>query len=114
MSSDVTRTWAGSPSRIATREGPWDSPAVSQRSMGAVFHGRYVGPPPSCSDEMAPGGRAEDRSQKDPGQQERAERQRGAQRRPVATGAGSDDAQDGEDREGRVEPDHQLDPAEVA
>ena len=28
-------TWAGSPSSVATREGPWDSPAVSQRSIGA-------------------------------------------------------------------------------
>src|SRR6188474_1318047 len=33
MSADVTRTWAGSPSRIATRDGPWDSPAVSQRNV---------------------------------------------------------------------------------
>src|SRR6478735_12746018 len=38
MSADVTRTWAGSPSRIAVSEGPWDSPAVSQRSMAPVFH----------------------------------------------------------------------------
>ena len=32
-SSVVIATCAGSPSRIATRAGPWDSPAVSQRSM---------------------------------------------------------------------------------
>src|SRR6476619_191516 len=44
MSSEVTRTWAGSPSRIAVSEGPWDSPAVSQRSMGQVFHVRSDAP----------------------------------------------------------------------
>src|SRR5215213_8382529 len=38
MSAEVTCTWAGRPSRIATRDGPWDSPAVSQRSMPQVFH----------------------------------------------------------------------------
>ena len=32
-SAVVTRTWAGSPSRIATRAGPCDSPAVSHLSM---------------------------------------------------------------------------------
>src|SRR5262245_7820608 len=37
MSSEVTRTCAGSPSRMATRDGPWDSPAVSQRSMSAIL-----------------------------------------------------------------------------
>ena len=36
----VTCTWAGSPSRIATRAGPCDSPAVSHLSMTAVFHAR--------------------------------------------------------------------------
>src|SRR5262245_3788282 len=35
MSSLVTATPAGSPSRIATRAGPCDSPAVSHRSMSA-------------------------------------------------------------------------------
>src|SRR5690349_17801189 len=35
MSPDVTWTWAGRPSRTATSPGPWDSPAVSQRSMPA-------------------------------------------------------------------------------
>src|SRR5215218_4606883 len=43
MSSVVSSTWAGRPSRIATREGPWDSPAVSQRSMGSVFHAGGLG-----------------------------------------------------------------------
>src|SRR3954453_9606583 len=33
MSVELTETWAGIPSRTATRAGPWDSPAVSQRSM---------------------------------------------------------------------------------
>jgi hypothetical protein len=28
MSSEVTLTWAGMPSIVATRAGPWDSPAV--------------------------------------------------------------------------------------
>src|SRR5205085_905531 len=37
MSPEVTCTWAGRPSRIAASEGPWDSPAVSQRSMRTVF-----------------------------------------------------------------------------
>ena len=39
----MTRTWEGRPSRIATRDGPWDSPAVSQRSMRAVFHPSVAG-----------------------------------------------------------------------
>ena len=39
MSSVVTATPAGSPSRIATSAGPCDSPAVSQRNMAEVFHG---------------------------------------------------------------------------
>jgi hypothetical protein len=38
MSEDEITTPAGMPSRIATRAGPWDSPAVSQRSMASVFH----------------------------------------------------------------------------
>src|SRR5918993_3348021 len=37
MSLVVTSTWAGRPSRIATREGPWDSPAVSQRNMRHIL-----------------------------------------------------------------------------
>ena len=37
-SSVVIVTCAGNPSRMATRAGPWDSPAVSQRSMASVFH----------------------------------------------------------------------------
>ena len=34
------RTCAGRPSRIATREGPWDSPAVSERNMGLSLSSR--------------------------------------------------------------------------
>src|ERR1700712_36397 len=44
MSAVVPRTWAGRPSRIAVSEGPWDSPAVSQRSMGPVFHAGFQAP----------------------------------------------------------------------
>ena len=43
-SSVVIETCAGSPSRMATRSGPWDSPAVSQRSMASVFHAARSGP----------------------------------------------------------------------
>src|SRR6478672_896904 len=35
MSSVVTRTWAGIPSRVATSAGPWDSPAVNHLSTAA-------------------------------------------------------------------------------
>src|SRR3546814_17620421 len=52
MSSEVTSTWAGSPSRIATRDGPWDSPAVSQRSMRAVCHGTQSPGSPAPDSEM--------------------------------------------------------------
>ena len=40
MSWLVTRTWAGSPSSVATRAGPCDSPAVSHRSTKRVCHAK--------------------------------------------------------------------------
>src|SRR5690349_20796305 len=99
MSSEVTRTWAGSPSRIATREGPWDSPAVNQRSMRAVFHGRYGAVDGSPEGEM---GRQRDASQR-ADQEERAERQRVPQRRTLPTAYGAADADQREQHERRVE-----------
>src|SRR3954466_11927551 len=45
MSAVVTRTPAGRPSSTATRAGPCDSPAVSQRTM-----------PPLCRSVALPGG----------------------------------------------------------
>ena len=46
MSWLVTRTCAGSPSRVATRAGPCDSPAVSHRSTKRVCHAMAGHPPP--------------------------------------------------------------------
>ena len=37
MSAVLTSTPAGRPSTVATRAGPWDSPAVSQRNMGGIL-----------------------------------------------------------------------------
>src|SRR4051812_10308745 len=113
MSLDVTRTCAGSPSRIATREGPWDSPAVSQRSMGQVFHGRSLVRRRSPGDEIRP----DLRSEGDPGeradQQERAERVRRLERAAVPTYQCDQEAGQGEHQEAAVDADHQLAPAQV-
>src|SRR5690606_35988583 len=40
MASAVTVTPEGRPSMTAMSSGPWDSPAVSTRSMPLVFHAR--------------------------------------------------------------------------
>src|SRR4051794_904157 len=55
MSEDVTGTPAGSPSRTATRAGPWDSPAVSQRNTRAILP-RPPGPPGPHQDQPGPAG----------------------------------------------------------
>src|SRR5687768_428656 len=65
MSAVVIRTWAGSPSRMATREGPWDSPAVSQRSMGAVFHAGASARAAPSGGEIAPHPHRERRARDD-------------------------------------------------
>src|SRR6478752_3974635 len=108
MSSEVTWTWAGSPSRIATREGPWDSPAVSQRSMGAVFHAWYDVLGRSPGDEMPPQRCPEHDPGQRAGEQERPERQRGAQRRPVPPCRRQQDTEHGEDEERGKQLDQQL------
>src|SRR6478736_9656138 len=110
MSSEVTRTWAGSPSRIATREGPWDSPAVSQRSMASVFHGRYGVRGRSPGREM-PG---DEDAGESPQQQERAERQRLAQRGPLAPADRPGEAHEREEHEPAVEAEQPRRDAEEA
>src|SRR5690349_887879 len=111
MSAEVTRTWAGRPSRIATSEGPWDSPAVSQRSMAPVFHaprrpqtGASV--PETCRDRGAEGDAHDG-----------ADEHEGAEREALAvhhSQAGEHQAPQPADQEGAVEPDQQRRPAEVA
>ena len=75
----MTRTWAGSPSRIATSEGPWDSPAVSHRSMGevsqphmraasAVPQTRPTSAPPTMNGPKGNDFFSRDRSRRDDGQ----------------------------------------------
>ena len=76
MSSVVTSTCAGSPSRIATREGPWDSPAVSQRSMAPSFHSRPARPRRSPDGEIAEQRVAEQDAEQRAEEQERSERVR--------------------------------------
>src|SRR6478735_7962155 len=102
MSAVVTFTWAGSPSRIATREGPWDSPAVSQRSMRPVFHDRSAADSPSSADEMPPDGGADDDAEHGADEHRRPERERGAQQGPIAAGEGHREAREPEDEERRV------------
>src|SRR5687768_378660 len=114
MSPDVTSTWAGSPSRIAARAGPWDSPAVSQRSMPQVFHGarrpRTGVSSGGAGVEVGDLATPDDADQR-PEQHERAER----------VGLAVDDAQQREQRaadppeqESRVDTDQKLAPPEVA
>src|SRR6478752_2089537 len=110
MSEVVTFTWAGSPSRIATREGPWDSPAVSQRSMASVFHGRYGVLGRSPGREM-PG---DEDAGESPQQQERAERQRLAQRGPLAPADRPGEAHEREEHEPAVEAEQPRRDAEEA
>ena len=118
MSADVTRTWAGSPSRIATREGPWDSPAVSQRSMGPVFHpGRGA---PDAGQPRRRDRRADQRgptatpsraptSMNGPNGYARREQRAGPAARRRSSSPGS-----AEDQEAGVQPDGELAPADVA
>src|SRR3954449_12416808 len=72
-SSVVTRTCAGNPSRIATRAGPWDSPAVSQRSMRSSFHAAARAPDRSAGDETRPDVGAPEQADQSPEQHERPE-----------------------------------------
>src|SRR6478736_5948221 len=102
MSEVVTFTWAGSPSRIATRAGPWDSPAVSQRSMRSVFHDRTAGDSARSPDEMGPRPGAGDQADQGPDQHRRTERERRAQEAPVAAQHRDQQAGQAEDEEGGI------------
>ena len=93
MSAVVTSTWAGSPSRIATRDGPWDSPAVSQRNMAASLSRRPRGPAsPRPRPETGEDRRAQHDADQRAEQHERAEREvpvrstiRSSREQPTAT-----------------------------
>ncbi len=78
------RTWAGSPSRIATREGPWDSPCGEPTQHGQVFHGRFARTSAVTRrrdrPDLGPAAISGERSD----QQERPERVRRLSARPVA------------------------------
>src|SRR6478672_8355280 len=113
MSAVVTFTWAGSPSRIATRDGPWDSPAVSQRSMRPVFHDRSAAEWRPSADEMAPDRRSGNEPDQGAGQHRRAEWERRAEQAPVTAGDGQREARQPEDEERGVGADHELAPAQV-
>src|SRR3712207_6823407 len=104
MSPVVTATWAGSPSRMATRAGPWDSPAVSQRSMQSVFHGPFpprptVRAPERTPDrtrrEAAPAAQVE---RPDAGAPQHADQRPEQHERPERVGPPVDEAQRGQQR----------------
>src|SRR3954471_1763376 len=113
MSPDVTRTWAGNPSRIATREGPWDSPAVSQRSMVTVFHDRSGADSPSPRHETGPDRFTDGHADQPPDQEERAERVRDPEHAAVAAQERDQQPGEGERQERAVHADDQLRPADV-
>ena len=96
----MTRTWAGSPSRIATSEGPWDSPAVSHRSMGEVSqpHMRAASAVPQTRPTSAPT------------DHERTEGERPLEQAAVAPRQQHDERRDDEQHEARPEPDRERAP----
>src|SRR6476659_9915671 len=114
MSADVTRTWAGSPSRIATRDGPWDSPAVSQRSMPSVFHDQLAAISDSPGGEMEPDPGPRHHAEQRADQHERPERELRLQERAVPARQRDQQTRDTEEQERAVGPDEYLSPAEVA
>src|SRR5689334_15931833 len=105
MSSELTRTCAGSPSRIATRDGPWDSPAVNQRSVTREIVSAV---------ERVHDGLSEEDAEERPEQHERAERERHPQQPAVPLREGDQDAGQAEGDEADPDAEDQLPPAEVA
>src|SRR4051812_23478259 len=119
MSPEVTCTWAGRPSRIATSAGPWDSPAVSQRSMAQVFHAATSRRPQRPGAETS--GRSVAESRRDPGSdrdgEHRGDQHEGAEREALAVDdpqQAQEGAPEATDEEGAVDPGRQLRPADVA
>src|SRR5680860_1308972 len=121
MSPVVTCTWAGRPSRIAVSEGPWDSPAVSQRSMAPVFHapgGRFHAPGgrPNGTQVVPSVPETSRQPRSDQYGEQRAGEHRGARgdaRAQAPPHASHDEAADRTDEQDENQAHHHLRPAQV-